>query len=186
MGSTCCPTTALAEEAVPVTFDAVLSDLDATEAKVYGHIFLQMLPSGRTHLALDDGKLRSFIRENTAIDADEVDAELLRRGSEDATLNEDAFVQLVRDNAISDSATLEEFMSGSADGETLSAENCRTLLHVLGQSRLDAELSEEQWDRILNTVLMSAGAVVALDEWIGFSKNSARIIRLSKAGAALP
>jgi len=168
-----------------VTFDAVLSDLDAAEAKVYKDIFLQMLPTGRQQLALDNGKLRSFIRENTAIEAEEVDSELLRRGGEDVSLNEDAFVQLIRDNAVSDTAVLEEFMSGSADGETLSAVDCRTLLHGLGQSRLNAELSEEQWDRILNTALMSAGAVVALDDWISFSKTTARIIRVCKAGAVL-
>merc|ERR1719492_311990 len=56
-----------------VTFDMVLTDLEAAEQKVYSQAFAQ-LPGGSSGLVpLDKEELRSFLQANSAVEVTELD-----------------------------------------------------------------------------------------------------------------
>jgi len=163
------------------SFDAMINDLEAAEQAAYSAAF-QSLSGGQATLGPDSQQLRSFVTVHTAITDVELDMELLKIASTSDTFTIDSnnFVLLLQMNPVSESDILEAFMGLSSDGEQITSEECRTgLLNVL-QDKLGAELTNERAEKIFDTVMISAGLTVSMEQWMGFCKTAARLVRLAK------
>lgn len=166
--------------------DQVLSDLETVEGQVYGQAFQQIPGSSDNLLPLSSEELRNFLAVHTAIEQAELETELLKTGAlDEGGLSQDRFVQMLRDNAVADTSAIEEFLGASNDGVTLPSMDCRSRLLLMFQRQLDADFTEDQWDRTFNTVMMDADVVVPMEQWIAFCKQTARIVRVMKLGQVL-
>jgi len=119
---------------------------------------------------------------NSGCGEGELDTELLKIAStnENFAIDADSFVMLLRMNAVSDSQALEVFMNMSADGETVSAEDCRNgLFTLLSSESLGESLPADRCERIIDTVMTDAGLTVNMEQWLGYAKTTARIVRLA-------
>lgn len=168
-----------------VGFDLILSDLDSAEQLAYGEAFAKLDTHHIGCVALDNAGLREFIKANSWICESDLDVELLKVGSlDDGGLSLPNFLQLLRENALSDTVGIEAFLGASSDGVTITAQDCRSHLLMLAQRRLHAQFGEDQWDRIFNTVMMDADVVVPMEQWITYSNQVARIVRLARYAQA--
>eukprot|EP00416_Gambierdiscus_australes_P043256 CAMPEP_0171101296 /NCGR_PEP_ID=MMETSP0766_2-20121228/54549_1 /TAXON_ID=439317 /ORGANISM="Gambierdiscus australes, Strain CAWD 149" /LENGTH=230 /DNA_ID=CAMNT_0011561311 /DNA_START=67 /DNA_END=759 /DNA_ORIENTATION=+ len=166
-----------------VTFDLLLSDLEAAEEAVYGKVFVH-LPGGTNGLVkLDCEELRSLVVLHTSVEETELETELLKTGAlDDGGLSSSRFVHFMRNNAVAETLAIEEFLGMSKDGVTVSAQDCRSRLQQVGQRKLAADFPEARWDRLLNVVMTDADIVVPMEVWITFCKQTARTIRVAKLG----
>eukprot|EP00747_Dinoflagellata_sp_TGD_P188914 gnl/TRDRNA2_/TRDRNA2_48584_c0_seq1.p1 gnl/TRDRNA2_/TRDRNA2_48584_c0~~gnl/TRDRNA2_/TRDRNA2_48584_c0_seq1.p1 ORF type:complete len:254 (-),score=40.44 gnl/TRDRNA2_/TRDRNA2_48584_c0_seq1:15-731(-) len=166
-----------------ISLDLVLSDLERAEEITYGQAYADF----PAPVMLDTPSLRDFALENCAISQDDLDLDFMRMG---ATLEDgvslEVLLLLLRENAVPEALLLNQFLSISGDGEHLGAEECRQGLYSLGTREMGAQFTEEQWDRILMTVMMECDSTVMMDQWIVCSKRIARIIRLTRYAGLLP
>jgi len=170
-----------AVQAPPSTsFENVLADLEGAEQAAYSAAF-KSLSAGQARLQPDHEQLRNFVLLNSACGEGELDTELLKIAStnENFAIDADSFVMLLRMNAVSDSQALEVFMNMSADGETVSAEDCRNGLFTLLSSESLENLPANRCERIIDTVMTDAGLTVNMEQWLGYAKTAARIVRLA-------
>jgi hypothetical protein len=161
-----------------ITFDYILSDLEGAEQVAYGEAF-SICAGGKQVSPMDCVPMREFILNNTCITADDLDPHLLQVATEETTITVDGFLHVIRENAVSDTSTIEQFLGMSQNGETVAAEECRSGLLVYSQRDLGANFAEEKWDRIFNTVMWDADVTVSMEKWRFYCKVVARIIRLS-------
>jgi hypothetical protein len=160
-----------------VTADDILSNLEGAEEAVYGNAFLTM--AGGQPVGLDNAAMRDFICTNSSIGMDDIDLELLKVASPDEGLTRDGFIMLLREFAVSDGDSISQFMGLSSDGESLASEECRTGLLMFAQEKLNARnFSDERWERIFNTVMWDAGVSLSMEQWLGYTKTTGRIVRL--------
>eukprot|EP00435_Cladocopium_sp_Y103_P052623 s2_g16.t1 len=159
--------------------DAVLTDLEGAEQAAFKAAF-KSLSSGLEVLPLDHDQLRSFILINSGVTEQDLEVEMLKLASarDDFSIDATALISLLREHPISDDDVLNLFMSLSTDGESLSAEECRTGLLQLTSRLPETGLSEERMDRVFDTVMTSAGLTVSMEEWMQYAKTAARILRL--------
>jgi hypothetical protein len=161
-----------------VTVDDILSNVDRAEEVIYEEAFA-MFRGGRTGVVgLDSATMRDFVCTNTCISMQDIDMELLKVASSDDGLSLNDFLRLLREFPISDGESIMQFMGMSADGETLVAEECRSALLLYMQQAFSVNFSEDQWERIFNTVMWDAGVTVPMEQWILYCKLTARILRL--------
>jgi hypothetical protein len=161
-----------------VTFDFILSDLESAEQVAYGEAFTSCTGGGST-AQMDNVSLRSFILNNSIIAPDDLDPHLIQVADDSDAITVDGFLHVLRENAVSDTATIEQFLGMASNQETVAAEECRSGLLLFSQRTVGAQLSEEKWDRVFNTVMWDADVTVSLEKWIFYCKVVARIIRLS-------
>lgn len=166
-----------------VSFDFILSDLEAAEQVAYGEAF-STCASGKDTATMDVLPLREFILNNSFITTDELDPHLLQVASEEGALTVDGFLHVLRENAVSDTGTIEQFLGMATNGETVAAEECRSGLLLFCQRQMNANFSEEKWDRIFNTVMWDADVTVSMEKWIFYCKVVARIVRLAQYARA--
>merc|ERR1712232_492324 len=161
-----------------VDFTAILSDLDVAEAKVYGNAFAGFAPQGST--TPDDKQLRSFLLAHSAVASEELETELLKQASMNTTfcIDSAAFLNLVRDWSVNEDMAFQQFITLTSNGENIPSEDCRTGLRGVVE-KLGVRLNDEQYERLVNTVMMDAGANVPMEQWIGYCKIAARITRLA-------
>mmetsp|Transcript_134963 Transcript_134963/g.233484 ORF Transcript_134963/g.233484 Transcript_134963/m.233484 type:complete len:270 (+) Transcript_134963:1-810(+) len=162
-----------------ITFEQILSDLEAAEQAGYGEAFTSCA-GGKSTAQMDCVPLREFILAHSAIGPDELDPELLRVANDEGAFNMDGFLHVIRENAVSDTACIEQFLGVSSNGETVAAEECRSSLLIFSQQHLQASFSEEQWDRVFNTVMWDSGVQVSMEKYIGYCKIVARVVRLAQ------
>lgn len=162
-----------------ITFEQILSDLEAAEQAGYGEAFTSCA-GGRSTAQMDCVPLREFILAHTAIGPDDLDPELLRVATDEGNFNMDGFLHVIRENAVSDTACIEQFLGVSSNGETVAAEECRSSLLIFSQQHLQASFNEEQWDRVFNTVMWDSGVQVSMEKYIGYCKLVARVVRLAQ------
>mmetsp|Transcript_69233 Transcript_69233/g.122466 ORF Transcript_69233/g.122466 Transcript_69233/m.122466 type:complete len:277 (-) Transcript_69233:41-871(-) len=163
------------------SFEDVLADLEGAEQAAYTAAF-KSLAAGQASLTPDHEQLRNFVLLNSGVGEGDLDTELLKIAStsESFSIDADSFVMLLRTNAVSDSEALEVFVSMSADGETVSAEDCRNgLFSMLSSSSLGDSLPADRSERIIDTVMTDAGLTVNMEQWLGYSKTAGRIVRLA-------
>lgn len=162
-------------------FDLLVSDIDGAEQVSYGEVFATLDENGSGILAWDSAPLRSFVVANSAIEEGNLDEELLRVSSmEDGGLSQSNFLRLLREHAVSDATALEEFLGMAQDSDVVPAQDCRDRLLLVAQRHLNANMfTEDQWDRIFNTVMLDADVVVPMERWIGYCKHVARICRVA-------
>lgn len=173
------PPASMAPGAGSVDLQRVLEDLEGSEEQVYGDAF-SSIAGGATSLTPDHALLREFIATNTALPQDDLETALLTSASaSDAfVIDKRAFVQLLRDNAISENACLEQFVGMTSDGETITSEECRSGLLYLIQQQLASSFSDQRSELLFDTVMVSAGITVSMEQWVVFSKTLARMVRL--------
>jgi len=164
--------------ATTVSFDYILSDLEAAEETAYGEAF-SLCSGGNSTAQMDNTSLRDFIITNSSVGAEDLDPHLFQVATEEMSLTVDGFLHVLRENAVSDTTTIEQFLGMASNGETCAAEECRSGLLLFSQRHLGANFSEEKWDRIFNTVMWDADVTVSMEKWIFYCKVVARIIRLS-------
>jgi len=164
-----------------VSFDYILSDLEGAEQVAYGEAFV-VCSGSKSTAQMDNVSLREFMLNNSAIAPDDLDPHLLQVASEEGALTMDGFLHVLRENAVSDSTILEQFlgMTSNGNGETVAAEECRTGLLLFSQRHMSANFMEEKWDRIFNTVMWDADVTVSMEKWMFYCKVVCRIIRLSQ------
>mmetsp|Transcript_83311 Transcript_83311/g.244264 ORF Transcript_83311/g.244264 Transcript_83311/m.244264 type:complete len:109 (+) Transcript_83311:1-327(+) len=100
-------------------------------------------------------------------------------------MNPVRLVQLLRDHACEDEPAMKLFMGASPDGDLAPAEACRKALPglALGQEGAASlpgarRLDRERWERVLDAVLRGAGESVSIEQWVGYWRTTARILRL--------
>lgn len=162
-----------------ITQEDIISNLEDAEEMLYGRDTFAMLLSGQQlSVGLDSAAMRDFILSNSTISSDDIDMELLKVASPDEGLSREAFLCLLREFPVSEANSISSFMELSENGETIASEECRTGLLLFGQQQLASNLSDEQWERILNSVMRDAGVAVKLEEWLVYCKLLARMVRL--------
>jgi hypothetical protein len=161
-----------------VTFDFILSDLEGAEQAAYGEAF-SLCADGAATAQMDNTSMREFVMNNSIITVDDLDPHLIQVATEETTITMDGFLHVLRENAVSDTATIEQFLGVASNGETLPAEECRSGLLLFSQRQMNANFSEEKWDRVFNTVMWDADVTVSMEKWIFYCKVVARIIRLA-------
>jgi hypothetical protein len=166
-----------------VSFDYILSDLESAEEVAYGEAF-SICAGGKQIAPMDCVPMREFILTHTCIAPDDLDPHLLQVATDENTLTVDGFLHVIRENAVSETSTIEQFLGMSQNGETIAAQECRSGLLVYSQRDLGANFSEEKWDRIFNTVMWDADITVQMDKWMFYCKVVSRIIRLSSYAKA--
>eukprot|EP00415_Alexandrium_ostenfeldii_P002152 UN2152 len=109
----------------------------------------------------------------------DIDTELLKIAAQnDAfSIDCDAFLRLLRDNAVSERDALEQFLTLSSNGESMAGEDCRSALLSLSE-RLSSTLTVDQTDRAFDSVMADVGLTVSMEQWMNCSLKVARIIRL--------
>jgi len=162
----------------PVSFDFILSDLEGAETVAYGEAF-SVCTGGSSSAQMDNTSLREFIMTNSSIAPDDLDPHLLQVANDETALTKDGFLHVLREGAVSDTATIEQFLGMASNGETVAAEECRSGLLLFSQRQLGCNFSEEKWDRIFNTVMWDADVTVSMEKWIYYCKYVARIVRLA-------
>eukprot|EP00747_Dinoflagellata_sp_TGD_P169355 gnl/TRDRNA2_/TRDRNA2_198153_c0_seq1.p1 gnl/TRDRNA2_/TRDRNA2_198153_c0~~gnl/TRDRNA2_/TRDRNA2_198153_c0_seq1.p1 ORF type:complete len:279 (-),score=30.71 gnl/TRDRNA2_/TRDRNA2_198153_c0_seq1:23-859(-) len=166
-----------------VSLDLVLSDLESAEQMAYEQAFASFSgKSCNTPVPLDCAALRDFVCSNSAVSIEDLDLELIRAGAslDDNTVSLEAFLLLLRENAVPEAVAIGQFLGLSGNGESMAAEECRSGLLLFGQRELSARFSEEQWDRILTTAMMEADITIMMEGWITCCKRVARVVRLSR------
>eukprot|EP00440_Ansanella_granifera_P041128 gb/GFBE01044596.1/.p1 GENE.gb/GFBE01044596.1/~~gb/GFBE01044596.1/.p1 ORF type:complete len:329 (+),score=82.00 gb/GFBE01044596.1/:1-987(+) len=160
-------------------FEAMLDDLEGAEQAAYSAAF-QSLSGGQNSLQPDHEQLRNFVLIHSGVGEQDLDMELLKIAStrDDFAIDANSFVMLLREHPIADSEALNLFMNVSQDGETISAEDCRTCLLQLMNKLPETDIKEDRLERIFDTVMVTAGLSVPMEQWLGFSKTTARILRL--------
>merc|ERR1712060_113454 len=128
---------------------------------------------------MESAPLREFILAHTCILPDDLDPQLLQVATAGTSITSDAFLFLLRENAVADTSSITHFLGISVDGETAKAEDCRNGLFVYAQRYLKADYTEEKWDRIFNTVMWDADVTVPMEKWIAYCNMIGRIIRLA-------
>jgi len=161
------------------SFEAVLLDLDGMEISAYGNAFSE-LAGGQSSLQPDHMALREFLMANSAITINDIDTELLKMATrnESFSIDCDAFLTILRENSISESDALEQFLGLSSNGESIAGEDCRSGLLNLTEQRLGSNLSTNQAEKVFDAVMADVGLNVTMEEWMLCSRKVARIVRL--------
>jgi len=157
-----------------VSADAILSDLESAEMKAYQEAFISFAGGGP--VPLDNAQMRQFLMDNAAID--DIEITLLGAMNDSMQLEMGGFLDLLRNNSMSDGDIIGQFGAFSTDGEQLAAEECRNGLTMIGMQKFGVTYSDDRWDSILNMVMMDAGPSVQLEGWMMYCKVVARYIRL--------
>jgi hypothetical protein len=161
-----------------VTPDDILSDLEGSEKVLYSEAFT-MFPGGRNgFVGLDCAAMREFLCTNSVLTMQDVDVELLKAASTEEGLSKLSFLQLLGEHSVLESDAISNFLSLSADGDSLASDECRSGLLLFAQQTLSSNFSEERWELILNTVMWDAGVVVPMEQWISYCKLCGRIVWL--------
>merc|ERR1712061_910311 len=157
-----------------------MGDLESSEGIAYGEAFTGFKPEANGLVPLDNDALRCFLAAGTSIPEADLDLDFVKCGALDAGgLSQEKFLQLCRDNAIDEGATIEEFLGASNDGGvTVSAEDCRSRLLAMAQRRLGAQFTDPHWEQIFSQVMVNADVKVPMEQWIEFSKQIARTVRV--------
>merc|ERR1712113_1296871 len=122
------------------------------------------------------------ILANTGIEPNDLDMELLKiASSNDAFgIDRNGFMQIIRDNAVTDGEAIEHFLGQSSNGQTMTSEDCRDgLLHAL-QRRLGATLTAPQNERMFDLIMADVEAEVSMEQWVALCKRAGRIVRLAR------
>merc|ERR1719210_2408936 len=91
----------------------------------------------------------------------------------------DSFLQLIRDNASSDSSALETFMRLSENQESISATDCRSGLTMFRDDLgVPGGMTDDHWERVLDHVMINAGATIKMETWMSYAQIVARTTRL--------
>merc|ERR1712228_440326 len=101
-------------------------------------------------------------------------------------LSQKNFMRLLTNRAEVETMAIEQFLSMSCNGETVTLEQCRNGLLQFGKQQCEfrasqpPQLSEDQWNRILESVLgESKIKTVTLEIWISFCRRASRMARLA-------
>jgi len=156
-----------------LTEDAILSDLASAEQQAYDPVFNSF--ANGAPVPADSQPMRTFLMDNSS--CDDIEISLLQSVNDDMQIDSVAFLELLRNNAIPETAILGQFTQLSPDGQALAAEECRTGLTMLGMA-MNVNFTNERWDSILNMVMMDAGASVMMEDWMRYAKTVARFVRL--------
>jgi len=159
-----------------LTEDAILSDLSSAEMKAYQDVFASFANGGP--VPLDNQNMRAFLNDNACID--DMEIALLQAMNDNMSVEMGSFLELLRNNSLTDGDCIGQFTQLSADGQQLASEECRTGLTMMGMDKFQANFSNDRWDAILNMVMMDAGPSVDMEQWMRYAKTVARFIRLFK------
>merc|ERR1712087_491319 len=97
--------------------------------------------------------------------------ELLRAGGEDFCLSMPMFLKLIRDNSAADSDVIGRFMNTSADGDTISSEDCRSCLLLFTHETLAVELSDARWEDAVDAIMANTGVSINMETWLESCKK---------------
>lgn len=161
-----------------VTVEDILADLERSEEALYSDAFARFPGCSGALVGLDSAAMREFLCTNSAITMETIDMELLIISSAEEGLSASGFLHLLREFSVSDSDSIAHFIGLSINGDTLSAEECRTGLLLFAQQKLSSNFTDERWDHILDTVMWDACMMVTLEQWICYCKVIGRILRL--------
>jgi len=161
-----------------VTVEDILADLESSEEALYGDAFARFPGCSSGLIGLDSAAMRNFLCTNSAITMEMIDMELLIISSPEEGLSQSGFLHLLREFSVSDSDSIAHFIGLSANGETVSSEECRTGLLVFAQQKLSSHFTDERWEHILDTVMWDASMMVTLEQWMCYCKVIGRILHL--------
>jgi len=162
-----------------VSADDILSNIEGSEEVLYSEAFASFPGGLNGSVGLDSAAMRDFLCTNSSITMDDVDMELLKVANEEMCLPTHGFLHLLREFSISEGDSISQFMGLSHDGESLSAEECRSGLLLFAQQKLHVtNFGDERWECIFNTVMWDAGVSVSMEQWLGYSKLTGRLVRL--------
>lgn len=164
--------------------ETVVSRLEESEALVYGACFETIACQSMT-LETNNVAMRDFVMKYTAITADEVDTQIIKRANhENFTVDRAAFVQIITENAINEGESLAEFLGLALDQETMPSDTCRTGLRAMcHKMQLECPL-EDDYERIFDNVMQDAGLTVNMEEWLRYAARVARCVRLLRYPAS--
>jgi len=172
----------------PVFLSLMLMHLDKAEDLAYGEVWAGL--TGDNHsLTLDCPELHTFLLANSVLTVSDIDQVLRQVADEDGHLDQAAFLELLRDNAML-KATAESWfqralaLDTSSNGKDLTRESCLAGLRLfvakeaerLPQSALD----EKQLERICASAMKEDIAEISLENWCGYCRKAARTISLAR------
>lgn len=157
-----------------LTEDMILSDLASSEEKAYMEAFNTF--NGGQPVPLDNAGLRSFLSDNAS--CDDIEIALLQAMDDTMNIQLYTFLELLRNNSLSETQIIGTFTQLSSDGTQLAAEETRNGLVMLCSSMMQQNFTDNRWDGILNMVMMDAGQTVDSEQWMRYGKTVARFIRL--------
>lgn len=163
-----------------ITYEEITSNLEDSEEMVYGEAFSMFLGGQNGYVGLDSAAMRDFVSANSRISTDDIDLELLKVASPDEGLSRNTFLALLREFPIVEASSIAQFLNLSANGEDMGSEECRTGLLMFGQDNIASDIGQQEWERILDTVMSDAGVIVKMDQWIVYCKLMGRVVRLSR------
>lgn len=163
-----------------ITHKDITSNLEDSEEMVYGEAFAVLLGGQSGYVGLDSAVMREFICANSTISTSDIDFELLKVASPDEGLSRDAFLALLREFPILEADSISRFLDLSTNGEDMGSEECRTGLLMFGQDVIASNVGQLEWEKVLDTVMIDAGVVVKMEQWIMYCKLMGRIVRLSR------
>mmetsp|Transcript_34724 Transcript_34724/g.63090 ORF Transcript_34724/g.63090 Transcript_34724/m.63090 type:complete len:483 (+) Transcript_34724:87-1535(+) len=162
-----------------ISLDVVLSDLEAAENQKFGEAFTSMA-NRIGNIALDSAAMRSFLTENSSIPAADLDSQLLVTAP-GLALTLSGFLQLIRENAITETAILAAFMKISPDNDAAPVSVCRREMPELMSSHLGVKFAAERWEALLDASLWDhASETMSIDQWTSSCKTVARMVRVIK------
>ncbi|CAK0828254.1 unnamed protein product [Prorocentrum cordatum] len=170
----------------PGALRAILADVGAAESEVWRAAF-ERAAGGRAAVPMDCAGVRDLVTAHSGISEQDLDTELIRVASrrEDLHIDAHGFAALLRGSSMSDGEALERFIELSANGDTVTAEQCRDDLLAMTRSKLGAQAEAADCEQIVAAAMPKSGAVVSMEEFVNCAKLVARILRVARYTGAL-
>uniref|UniRef100_A0A7S2KZI4 Uncharacterized protein n=1 Tax=Zooxanthella nutricula TaxID=1333877 RepID=A0A7S2KZI4_9DINO len=161
-----------------------LQDLEKAETLAYGSVFNGFGPGGGG-VALDHAGLKNFVSENCAIPYSDVDTKLIQiaASKDEMLISLSDFLNIMRDNSMSDDVILQKFMGLSEGEDTMASMDCRSGLAMLQDPDLLGacvnHVGNANWESILDAVMQFAEPTVTTEAWTAYCKRVARTARVA-------
>lgn len=169
---------AAAHNQASVSFELLLSDLEAAELQTYNEVWAKFA-GGAGSVPLDSKPLRSILLQKTCIAEEELDTQLIQ-AAPDLALTRTGFLHLVREHTLADAVALELFVQLSPDGEAVPRAALSQNLPEFLSEQLGFRLPEEYWKEVVTAASSGAGELLNLEQWLTCCKKAARLARLMK------
>mmetsp|Transcript_45748 Transcript_45748/g.120924 ORF Transcript_45748/g.120924 Transcript_45748/m.120924 type:complete len:213 (+) Transcript_45748:19-657(+) len=161
-----------------VSDDLIFSDIEDAELKIFSSAFETFDPV-QGMVGFDHMLLRAYICEHTCISEDNLDIILFQQEEGDGAqpaLSLPAFLGIMRSFAIHDRDMAQNWATICDGSDSVASPDARTGL-VMMASDESVEVTEQQMDQMLNSVMATAGPVVGREEWFTYAVHVARCLR---------
>mmetsp|Transcript_474 Transcript_474/g.1280 ORF Transcript_474/g.1280 Transcript_474/m.1280 type:complete len:194 (+) Transcript_474:79-660(+) len=158
----------------PPAISEILQDLPTAERKLWRIAFASLDSTSTGKLASDHELLKIYLLggASTLSSEDDVATAIAQYGSQDGTLDLEAFCKFMENYSKDDTMALLAFqqmtMGADAGQETMDTAEARTQLLLLAQGRLNTgrDWDEPLWEQVLDAALADSDYMLDMESWV--------------------